>query len=326
MWWLSNVKNQRKAYLCALAAVLLWSTVASAFKLSLRHLSYAELLACSSLVSTVILGAVILATGKAKEVLSCTGRQWVHSFLLGLLNPFLYYLILFKAYELLPAQQAQPINYTWALTLAILSVPLLGQRIGAGDFAGLLLGYLGVWTISTNGHLLDFQMSSPAGVALALASTVVWALYWIFSTKDTRLPVVCLFQNFACGLVPIAVYLLIVSGLRVPTWQGLVGATYVGAFEMSVSFLLWLWALKLSENTAKVGSLIFLSPCISLFLIHLLVGEVIRSSTLVGLALILCGLVVQKKYDRWIRALRGTAPADSQAGLNEAAEPRKPPD
>ena len=43
-------------------------------------------------------------------------------FILGLVNPFLYYLVLFKAYDLLPAQEAQAINYTWALMLAFLSV------------------------------------------------------------------------------------------------------------------------------------------------------------------------------------------------------------
>ena len=289
------VKKQREAYVCALGAVLLWSTVASAFKVSLRYLSYAELSMYSSMVSTTILAMVILVTGRVRQVIKCTRRQWMRSFLLGLLNPFLYYLVLFKAYELLPAQQAQPINYTWALTLAILSVPLLGQRIGIGDFLGLFVGYFGVLIISTEGHFLDLRLSNPAGVALALASTVIWALYWIYSTKDTRPPVVCLFQNFACGLVPVSLYYLIVSGFHMPGFQGLIGATYVGAFEMSITFILWLRALKLSENTAKVGSLIFLSPCISLLLIHVIVGEVIRGSTVIGLALILFGFVIQKR-------------------------------
>ena len=33
----------------------------------------------------------------------------------GFLNPFLYYIILFKAYSLLPAQEALSLNYTWPL-------------------------------------------------------------------------------------------------------------------------------------------------------------------------------------------------------------------
>ena len=287
--------NQSKAYIFGLATVLLWSTVASAFKLSLRHLTPEELVLYSSVFSTFILGVAVLATGRTKELFRCTSREWLHSFSLGLLNPFLYYLILFKAYDLLPAQQAQPINYTWALTLAILSVPLLGQRIGAGDFIGLFLGYSGVVVISTQGHLLDLQFSSPLGVILALASTVIWALYWIYNTKDRRSPVVSLFQSFACGLIPIGLYFLMLGECRLPSWQGFVGAGYVGAFEMSITFILWLSALRLSENTAKVSSLIFLSPPLSLIFIHFLVGETITGATIFGLGLILLGLFAQKQ-------------------------------
>ena len=61
--------------------------------------------------------------------------------LLGLLNPFLYYLVLFKAYALLPAQQAQPLNYTWAITLSLLAVPLLKQQVRWQEWLALLVSY-----------------------------------------------------------------------------------------------------------------------------------------------------------------------------------------
>ena len=60
-------------------------------------------------------------------------------FTLGLINPFLYYLVLFKAYDLLPAQEAQAINYTWALMLAFLSVIFLKQKLTLKDIlAGII--------------------------------------------------------------------------------------------------------------------------------------------------------------------------------------------
>ena len=48
------------------------------------------------------------------ELCRLSRRDWQQSLLPGLLNPCLYYLVLFKAYELLPAQQAQALNYSWA--------------------------------------------------------------------------------------------------------------------------------------------------------------------------------------------------------------------
>lgn len=75
---------------------------------------------------------------------------------------------------------------------------------------------------------------------------------------------------------------------------GLVGAAYVGVFEMGITFVLWISALKLSENTAKVGNLIFLSPFLSLVFIHFLVGEDILPSTFIGLVFIVMGLFIQQ--------------------------------
>ena len=234
---------------------------------------------------------------KARIISSAFAGGWPAirpSLLFGFLNPFLYYLVLFQAYELLPAQEAQPLNYTWAITLTLLSIPLLRQRITRQEIAAIIVSYLGVVVISTQGRLLHLHFANPLGVALALGSTVIWALYWIFNSRDTRDPVTGLFLNFLCGLPFILAYALGTGALHRPALPGLLGAAYVGAFEMGITYVLWLQALKLSVNTAKVGNLIFLSPFLSLIFIHLLVGERILPSTYSGLVLIVAGLVLQR--------------------------------
>ncbi|MGE4298183.1 MAG: DMT family transporter [Desulfovibrionaceae bacterium] len=288
------MRQQSKAYACALGAVLMWSTVASAFKLALRHLDPVQLVFWSSVASVVVLAGVLLAQGRLRLAFGYGRREYAQSLVFGLCNPLLYYLVLFKAYDLLPAQEAQPINYTWAVTLALLSIPLLGQRIGRWDLAATAVSYLGVVVIATHGDPLAMRFSSPLGVALALGSTVIWALYWIYNTRDRRDPVVGLFLNFLFSL-PFAWAACAVWSVVWPVpWAGVAGAAYVGAFEMGFAFVLWLAALKLSENTAKVGNLIFLSPFLSLFFIHLFVGETIAASTFAGLGCIMAGLGIQK--------------------------------
>ncbi|TYO99025.1 drug/metabolite transporter (DMT)-like permease [Geothermobacter ehrlichii] len=288
------MKNQRKAMAYGLVTVLLWSTVASAFKLSLRYLEPAHLLLYSGSFSTLLLAVILACQGKFGRVFRCSRGEYGMSLLLGLLNPFLYYQVLFKAYDLLPAQQAQPLNYTWAITLSLLAIPLLGQKFKWKEFAALLLSYCGVVVISTEGDLLGLHFSNPLGVALALASTVIWALYWIFNTRDRRDPVVALLANFLFGLPFVFGYCLLFTDLSWPPLPGLLGAVYVGTFEMGACFVFWLLAMKYAESTARVSNLIFLSPFLSLVLIHFLVGEEILSSTLVGLVLIVAGLIVQQ--------------------------------
>jgi drug/metabolite transporter (DMT)-like permease len=284
--------RQGKAYACGLATVALWSTVATAFKLSLRYLTPPELLLYASATSCLALAGILAAQGKL-GLARGNRAEWITAAKLGFLNPFLYYLVLFWSYDLLPAQEAQPLNYTWAVALSLLAVPLLGQRLRGADLLALLVSYAGVVVISTRGDLAGLHFASPLGVGLALGSTVLWALYWILNTKDARNPVAGLLQNFLCG-TGFVLAANLALGLRIPDWRGLAGAAYVGLFEMGLTFALWLAALKLTTSTARIANLIFLSPLVSLLLIHVLVGEAILASTYWGLGLILLGQAVQR--------------------------------
>ncbi len=286
--------RQQQATLYGLSAVFLWSTIATAFKLSLRHLSPIELLIFSGSFSTLLLGVLLRVQGKFRQVFQCTRNEYLLSIGLGLLNPFLYYLILLKAYELLPAQQAQPLNYTWAITLSLLAVPLLKQKVGRQQWLALLISYCGVLIISTEGKPFSLEFTDPYGVFLALASTVIWALYWIFNTRDSRDPVVGLLVNFLCSFPFILGYYLLTSDLQLPSLSGLLGAAYIGTVEMGACFVLWLMALKLTDNTARISTLIFISPFLSLIFIHSLAGEAILPATFIGLLLIIAGLICRQ--------------------------------
>ncbi|NNK57770.1 MAG: DMT family transporter [Desulfofustis sp.] len=285
--------NQAKAYIFALVSVLLWSTVASAFKISLRYLTPVELLFYAACFSCCVLFGALVLQKKLTLLGTINGEVWKTSLLFGVLSPFLYYLILLKAYDLLPAQQAQPLNYTWAITLSLLSAPLLGHRLKILEIAAVLVSYLGVWVISTQGNVFSLKFENPLGVILALGSTVIWALYWIANTRDRRDPVMGLFLNFLCSLPFIGLYLLVTEGFRKVEWVGLFGAAYVGTFEMGIAFITWLMAMKLTDSTAKIANLIFISPFLSLVLIHFIVGEKIMLSSVVGLIFIVAGLLIQ---------------------------------
>jgi len=290
----ANMKNQKIAYLYALGTVLLWSTVASAFKISLRYLDIFSLLFYASIVSTVTFFLCLSFSKKLNLLRALSKKDYLRSALFGFLNPFLYYVILLKAYSLLPAQQAQPINFIWPITLVLLSIPLLNQKIRPRDILAVMLSFAGVFIISTRGDILGFKFTSPVGVLLALGSTVIWALFWIYNVKDERDEAVRLFLNFAFGSAFTLLLMLFFTKVKIPTLKGALGAIYIGLFEMGVTFLLWLKALKLSKTTAHVTNLIFLTPFLSLFVISIAVGEKILLSTVIGLTFIVGGIILQK--------------------------------
>ena len=289
------MKNQRRAYAFGLTTVLLWSTVATAFKLSLRYLEPVQLLLYANATSIVVLVVILAARGKLRLLLSYSRSEYLRSLGLGLLNPFLYYLVLFEAYDRLPAQEAQPLNYTWAITLSLLSIPLLRQKISVRDLGAAAVSYAGVVVISTRGDVLSLTFSDAWGVALALGSTVIWALYWIYNTRDDRDPVAALLLSFLFGFPFVLAACAALSTPLVTSGPGLAGAAYVGVFEMGLTFVLWLSALRASENTARVSQLIFLSPFLSLVFIRFGLGEPIVASTYAGLLLIVGGLLLRKR-------------------------------
>lgn len=293
--------DNRRAYLLALAAVLCWSTVASAFKLSLQYVSPLQLVAVAALVSTLVMGIVVTREGRWVELRAAWRRNRRWYLALGFCNPFLYYLVLFNAYDRLPAQEVLPLNYTWGVLLALLSVPVLKQRLRVQDLVAALVCYGGVLVIATGGNPLNLAFGDPLGVALALFSTLVWCCFWLLNTRIGGSAPVNLLLSFLCGLPWLAAALVVQGDWQWPPLAGWLGAIYVGLFEMGVAFLLWQAALMACDNTARISNLIYLSPPLSLVLIAILVGERIQMATIVGLLLIMLGVAVQQgMLRRWI--------------------------
>lgn len=289
------MKNQRLAYIYAIIVVLLWSTVASAFKITLRYLDFLNLVFFASIVSIFALFLVLCFQRKLNLFKKYKKNDYIRSALLGFLNPFLYYIILFKAYSILPAQEALSLNYLWAITLTLLSIPILKQKISFMSIFAIFISFIGVIVIATHGNILSLKFTNPIGVSLALSSTIVWSLFWIYNVKDERDDVAKLFLNFLFGFIFILITLLFTRKLSIPSINGLLGASYAGIFEMGITFILWLKALSLSKTTAKVSNIIYLSPFISLVIIRFAVGEEILTSTLIGLLLIVTGILLQRR-------------------------------
>ena len=128
----------------ALLAVFFWSTIPTAFKICLGELGIVPMLTLASVTSALALFAILVSEGKTELIAESTRKEFLNSAFLGFINPFIYYLVLLKAYSLLPAQVAQPLNMIWPIILVFLSVPLLGQKIRKKSFIALLISFTGV--------------------------------------------------------------------------------------------------------------------------------------------------------------------------------------
>jgi len=285
--------NQSKAYFYGILTVLMWSTVATAFKINLQHFDVANMLFWSSLSSAIVFIIFIIFQGKFHLLKSIKINDLFYFMLLGFLNPFLYYLILFAAYNKLPAQIAQPLNYSWVIVVSILALIMLKQKIKLINFIGLSISFIGIIIISlTNGNIN--QSVDYFGIFLALSSSLVWGFYWVINVKKKFDDSIKLMFNFLFGTLYSLIY-LIISGANISiNTSGILSSMYIGLFEMGLTFFTWLQALKLADNAAKIGNIIYFSPLISMIFITLVLKEELMITSIIGLILIIIGMLIQQ--------------------------------
>jgi drug/metabolite transporter (DMT)-like permease len=246
--------------------------------------------------STVVLLIVIISGNKFDLLKKTTWKELFISAILGLINPFLYYLILLKAYQLLPAQIAQPLNMIWPIILVFLSVLILKQKIERKSFIALFISFAGVYVISSQGKLFTAGQSNLNGVLLATGSSVFWAVYFIMNVKDKRDEAVKLFLNFLFGSFYLITAMVIMGKWPFETgFTGIAASVYVGIFEMGITFLFWLKALQMATTTDKVSNLVYLAPFISLIFVHFILHEPVYYTTPAGLLLIISGILIQNR-------------------------------
>lgn len=285
------MKQSNKAILLGGVAVLSWSTVATAFKIALSQLSVFETLLIASLTALIGFTAVMTVERRWHELRQVNRRDLGLMMLGGAINPTVYYLVLFESYDLLPAQIAQPINYIWPILLLLLLAVFRHKPVAPRKFIGMAVSLAGVATISLGGKEISGTISLP-GLLLGALSALFWASYWMINDtlKDRVSQSLNLWTGFATGSA-----ILLLASIFVPvsvtSWPALLSGVYVGMFEIAVPFACFGMAIRLTDNPALINQMCYLAPFMSLFLIHMVLGEPIMTTTYIGLILIVGGIV-----------------------------------
>lgn len=318
---MNRLKNQNldKGTLIGLLALMLWSTAASAFKLALNSFSVFQVLFIATFVSTIIFMIYEVAYCiKIKKIK--IPKINLKLIKLSILNPFLYYLILFQAYNILPAQMALTLNYLWPIILIVLFIITKRIIYNINLVYSIIISFIGFLILTSKGESplntknINFDMTYLFGVILALFSAFVWAYYWLlnseietkYSSKNTKINKEdSLFINFILSFIYLTVYGLILKYNEIlelfnfeiimkNSGIGLYSSIYIGFFEMGFTFLIWRYSISNSLKKEVLSNLVYISPVLSLIWISLFLNEKIYITTYVGFILILLGIFYQK--------------------------------
>jgi hypothetical protein len=155
------MERSDKSLIYALLSVLIWSTVATAFKIGTKGTPLCSAdFHCFRRFSACFFWPLSAGIGKLRLLKYTTRRDLCNSALTGALNPFGYYLILFKAYSLLTCTTGTTLNMIWPITLALLSVPCSTKDCLA-EFSFLGICFAGIVVLSSQGGIAGFKADQP---------------------------------------------------------------------------------------------------------------------------------------------------------------------
>ena len=226
-----------------------------------------------------------------------TAREWVLLAVGGLGWFGIYNLALNAGERHVDAGTAAMIIQIGPVIVALLAVPLFGERLHAWLLAGMVVGFAGVAVIA-RGSAGDAD-ASLLGVLLVLLAAVGYAV-GVLSQKVVlrRIPSVqVVLVSFTIGAVTCVPFAGDLPGIVADGGAPLWWMVYLGVFPTAVAFTTWAFALTHTDAGA-LSLTTFLVPLIATFIAWVTIDEVPPSLTFVGGALAIVGVLMTRRKPR----------------------------
>lgn len=287
-----NEKNHKLAYFYIVLVIFLWSTTPAATKLLVTDLGTIHLLFFTMFAASTTLFSITLYKNKFKTLKAYLQDNAKFFAFMGGLGIFFYDLCYYRAYSLMTAQETNIVNYLWPIFVMIFASIILKETLTVQKIVGIVLSFFGVYYVITHGDIYSFKISNIQGVFFAATGAVSYGLFSALGKKYHYDKLVSMTLYFSFSFLFITIVTLFTSLPPVISLKQILGIIWLGGIATGCGFLFWFQALHYG-HTEKITNLVYLTPFFSLVFIHLLVGETILSSSVIGLVLIVSGIGVQ---------------------------------
>ena len=273
-------------YIFALLASFLWGSVSAIGKLLLTNLDSLQVLLFINLFAFLGLFMIVWFQNKKMVIRTYKKQDYFTFAWMGFLGVFLYPLFFFGALKLLPAQEAFIVNYLWPILVVVFAFLILKKILG------IIFSFFGIVVVITNGDFSILHLSNVFGILLALAGAIVYGLFSVIGKKHNYDKFVSMMFYYFFSLFYALIAVLVFSKIPAISVHQFFGLIWLGFFTSGLGFVFWFLALKYGD-TAKVSSIIFITPFISLIYIYFIAGEKILISSILGLVFISIGIFIQ---------------------------------
>jgi drug/metabolite transporter (DMT)-like permease len=245
------------------------------------------------LVAALVVLPLVLRRGWVRP----TGREWALLALGGIGWFGVYNLALNAGERHVDAGTAAMIIQIGPVIVALLAVPLFGERLHGWLLGGMVVGFAGVAVIA-RGSSTDAD-ASVLGVLLVLVAAAMYAV-GVLTQKVLlrRIPSVqVVFVSFLMGAATCLPFSGDLPAIVADGGAELWWIVYLGVLPTAVAFTTWAYALTHTDAGA-LSLTTFLVPGIATLIAWLTIDEVPPSLTFVGGALAIVGVLMTRRRPR----------------------------
>jgi drug/metabolite transporter (DMT)-like permease len=196
----------------------------------------------------------------------------------------------------MPAGTAALIVGLQPILTAILAQYLLREQVNLVQWAGLLLGLLGVALVvgenALRAGMVDLKPSAYLAIGLALLCTTIGTLY--HKRFATQMPLVggTLVQFIAATAALLSLALLFGETMQIEWTLHFTLALWWGVVVLSIGAILLLMYLIRHNSASSVASLFYLVPPVTAVQAYFLFGEQLGALAILGMALAAVGVAM----------------------------------
>lgn len=283
----------KRTYMLAGIAIMCWSTMATISKLLLGSFSGVEVLCFSSFFAALFLFFKNVITGNIIRIHRYKIKDFIIMTLIGLPGILIYNLLYYIGAAYLPASQAFIINYLWPIMSVVFACIILREKMTLRKAIAIALSFLGV-VIVAGTDIAGFTGAALMGAVCILFAAMFYGLYTALNQKfqyDKNISQMLVYG--VTFIITLIMNAFMGASLKLDIFS-LLGFGWNGVFVMGVATTSWAIALE-SGNTAKISNLAYITPFLSLVWTALFLKEKISIFSVLGLAVIVIGILIQLK-------------------------------
>ena len=284
----------KKQYLYAGVSIILWSTTATVTKLLLDGLNSMQILAISSFFAFLFLLIVNIGKHNIKKLNNYKIKDYSKLFIIGLLGTFFYKLFLYLGINKMQASQAFVINYLWPITTVIFAYIILKEKMTFRKIIAILLSFVGVIIITSDGNLLDINKNNIIGALYCVIAAISYGLFSVLNKNEKYDKCLSMMLFYLFSFLISFIYLAITNKFTIPSGVQLIGLLWIGVFTCAIAFTSWILAIN-EGDTVKISTLAYLTPFIALIWNCIILKESFNIFTFIGLIVIIFGILIQLK-------------------------------